>query len=261
MNKIQILVLLATVIALLVCAMATAVNSKHKKSTSRKTQSCRWASSFMIGLQEALVYPANLWRQFRYRQKIIYGANVGGGTHKHSLTRKVDAAVATTYLLAKVGSDTDHVNIAGAADEPIGVMIDQAAAAEDIIGIELLGITDRTVTMVASEAIAVGALVYTADGGKIQDSPVVAGTYWLVGKAIRAAAADGEEIEVQHIKPIRVVVIAALTSVQNATAAAVDLATAEALANALKANYNALQADVAAIGAALATPALVKILT
>lgn len=40
---------------------------------------------------------------------------------------------------------------------------------------------------------------------------------------------------------------AALTSVQNATAAASDLATAIALANALKANYNALQADVAAL--------------
>lgn len=39
----------------------------------------------------------------------------------------------------------------------------------------------------------------------------------------------------------------ALTSVQNATTTATDLATSEALANALKANYNALQADVAAI--------------
>jgi hypothetical protein len=36
-----------------------------------------------------------------------------------------------------------------------------------------------------------------------------------------------------------------LTSSQNATAAAVDLTTTEALANALKANYNQLQVDVA----------------
>lgn len=39
----------------------------------------------------------------------------------------------------------------------------------------------------------------------------------------------------------------AMTSAQNATAAAADLPTAEALANALKANYNQLQADVAAL--------------
>lgn len=39
----------------------------------------------------------------------------------------------------------------------------------------------------------------------------------------------------------------ALTSSQNATAAATDLPTSEALANALKANYNQLQADVVAL--------------
>ncbi len=40
-----------------------------------------------------------------------------------------------------------------------------------------------------------------------------------------------------------------LTSVQNTTTAAIDLPTAEALANALKANYNALQVDVVALRA------------
>lgn len=39
----------------------------------------------------------------------------------------------------------------------------------------------------------------------------------------------------------------ALTSSQNATTAAIDLTTSEALANALKANYNQLQTDVAAL--------------
>lgn len=43
----------------------------------------------------------------------------------------------------------------------------------------------------------------------------------------------------------------ALTSSQNATAAATDLTTSEALANALKANYNQLQTDVAAMRTAL----------
>jgi hypothetical protein len=42
-----------------------------------------------------------------------------------------------------------------------------------------------------------------------------------------------------------------LTSSQNATAAATDLTTSEALANALKANYNQLQADVVALRAQL----------
>lgn len=41
--------------------------------------------------------------------------------------------------------------------------------------------------------------------------------------------------------------VGALTSSQNATAAATDLATAQALANALKTSYNALQTDVATL--------------
>jgi len=45
---------------------------------------------------------------------------------------------------------------------------------------------------------------------------------------------------------------AALTSTQNTTTAAVDLTTSEALANALKANYNALQTDVVALRATVA---------
>ncbi len=49
----------------------------------------------------------------------------------------------------------------------------------------------------------------------------------------------------------------ALTSSQNATTAATDLTTSEALANALKANYNQLQVDVAALRTALITLGLV----
>src|SRR4051812_36307076 len=45
---------------------------------------------------------------------------------------------------------------------------------------------------------------------------------------------------------------AALTSVQEATTNAIDLPTAEALANSLKLKYNALQVDVAAIRTGLA---------
>ena len=45
----------------------------------------------------------------------------------------------------------------------------------------------------------------------------------------------------------------ALTSTQNTTTAATDLGTAEALANALKVSYNALQVDLAALRTALIT--------
>ena len=52
--------------------------------------------------------------------------------------------------------------------------------------------------------------------------------------------------------------VLSLTSSQNATATATDLATAVAMANALKTNYNALQVDVAALLTALQTAGVVK---
>jgi hypothetical protein len=54
-------------------------------------------------------------------------------------------------------------------------------------------------------------------------------------------------------KPVKVVIIAALTSTDGTAAGAADLA-------ALKAEAEKIGDDVRAIGAALATPALVKVL-
>jgi hypothetical protein len=67
-------------------------------------------------------------------------------------------------------------------------------------------------------------------------------------------------LEAETIAPVKMVVLPALTSGQNSTAAATDLGTAEALANALKSDHNKLQTDVAALAGALASPALVKVL-
>jgi hypothetical protein len=90
-----------------------------------------------------------------------------------------------------------------------------------------------------------------AQAGMVIALPATAGLYFSPGVAEESAAANG------FVKfrpcPQLILVPPALTSAQNATAAAVDLPTSEALANALKASYNALQADVAALSAALAT--------
>ena len=183
------------------------------------------------------------------------------GTHKQATTKLADAAFAARHLLVKIGTDSAHVNVAGAGDDPYGFTQDQAAAGGDPIQVEFLGPHVGTILLNATGALAQGVGVYTAAGGYIQGEPAVAGTYFKVGvtKEATQETQDGEYlVEVESIKPLKVVVIAALTSAQNATTAAVDLPTSEALANALKANYNALQADVAAIAAAMATPCLVK---
>lgn len=140
------------------------------------------------------------------RRRFVSAINIGEGTFKNAKTYKADAAVATRFLLAKIGTDQNHSAACGANDIPIGVITDEAAAAEDLVAVELLGISNRTLLMVASEAITAGEAVYTAAGGKIQDLPAGAGTYHKVGHALTAAAADGDLIEVQHCAPIATVV-------------------------------------------------------
>jgi len=188
-------------------------------------------------------------------------ANIAAGTHQGAITRKVDAAITTRYLLAKEGTDDDHVDKCGAADIPIGVMTDEAKAAEDNIAVELLGGSKRTLLMVASEAIDAGTYVYTAANGKVQDEPASAGTYYLVGKALSDAAADGDEIEVQHCFPIKLVVQATFGNTDNEIGGlTISGAYTQAEVVALRDKAEELADDVRAIRTSLAAPALLKIL-
>ena len=85
-----------------------------------------------------------------------------------------------------------HVaGLAGADDLP---GIDEAAA------VAILGAVPGTVKMVANAAITAGAMVYTAAAGKV--SPTYGGTLFLVGRALTAAAADGDLIEVAPCFPM-----------------------------------------------------------
>jgi hypothetical protein len=132
--------------------------------------------------------------------------NPAVGIHEGPIAKLADEAITDRNLLGKFGSDVDHVALCGAAELPLGVIEDEAAAAEDPVAVALLGCTGRTVRMVASEAIDYGEEVFTAASGKVQDPPTVAGTYYRVGRAIQAATTDGDEIEVIPYTPTAYVV-------------------------------------------------------
>ncbi|HEY5079413.1 MAG TPA: hypothetical protein VII43_06180, partial [Opitutaceae bacterium] len=92
-----------------------------------------------------------------------------------------------------------------------------------------------------------------AQAGMVTALPAGAGKYVKIGVAEQDFV-DGQLVLLRPDLGGSIVSTAvALTSAQNATAAAVDLATSEALANALKASFNQLQADVVALRAALVT--------
>lgn len=67
----------------------------------------------------------------------------------------------------------------------------------------------------------------------------------IVAGVITSLSPDGTKVGIDTLRRSSAGI--ALTSAQNATAAAVDLASAETLANSLKASYNQLQADVATL--------------
>jgi len=184
----------------------------------------------------------------------LFLANASGSetTNKDSRSFKTDAAITTRHLLYKPGSDSEHILVNTAAVCPLGTVPDEADAAEIDIEVRLLGIYDGTLIMVASGVIAADVDVYTDAAGKVQAEPTGAGTFWRVGKSLTAAAADGDRIEVQHHKPIKVVVMAALTVAS--TAAGSDAGTTQTCANACR-------TDLLAIRTALnAAPAELKML-
>jgi len=107
--------------------------------------------------------------------------------------------------LCKVGSAADRVAICGAADVPIGVMTDEAAAVGEIVNVALFGSARSTLRMVASAAIAQGALVEPAASGRVVTLGAGAGTHHVVGRALDAAGVAGDVIEVDPHYFLRVI--------------------------------------------------------
>lgn len=105
-----------------------------------------------------------------------------------------DEAIAK-HLRVKLDSD-GRVTIAGLAEREIGTAETPAFAAGDPITVRLRTAAG-TCKMVAIEALAAGASVYTETVGKVQDTAQA--TSFLIGTAMEAATADGDVIEVLRV--------------------------------------------------------------
>jgi len=104
-----------------------------------------------------------------------------------------DEAIAI-HLRVKLDSD-GRVTIAGLADKDIGTALTPAYAAGDTINVKLRT-GAGTHKMVAIEALAIGAELFTEANGKVQDT--AASTSFRVGVALESATADGDIIEVLY---------------------------------------------------------------
>lgn len=136
--------------------------------------------------------------------------NVGAstvGTHENGLLpRLADAVFSQRHLLAKIGTDVSHVDLCGTGDIPLGVCDDEAEAAQDPINVLAFGGTNGTVKVRASAAIALGAMVVSAASGKTRTLPATTGTYYIIGRALSAASADGDELELSPCFPTQRIV-------------------------------------------------------
>lgn len=135
------------------------------------------------------------------RARRVRLANVGEGRHANGvINRKADAAITERYRVVKVGSDANHIAITAAiTDIPLGVCLDEPAAAEVNAAVQLLNASAGTVFMRAAAAIANNDLLEATANGRVQTLTVTTGTHYCVGRALAAAASAGDLVEVEPI--------------------------------------------------------------
>jgi hypothetical protein len=123
-------------------------------------------------------------------------ANIAEGVHADGRKSfKADAATTARHLRYKLGSDANHVAVAG-AEAALGVSADEAAAAEDPLTVELFGAAPGTKLGVGSAAIAANDFIVGAASGKFQTLTGIAnGTYYVEGKAITACSGNNAAFE------------------------------------------------------------------
>jgi hypothetical protein len=165
----------------------------------------RWLRAHGLAHNARLAFTQNLNQRHGNATGRVRLANVFEGTHDGAITKEADAAITERFLLAKIGSAANRVAVCGASDTPIGVITDEAASAADLVNVALFGSARSTLRMVASAAIAQGALVEPAASGRVATLGAGAGTHHVVGRALDAAANAGDVIEVDPHYFLRVI--------------------------------------------------------
>jgi hypothetical protein len=103
------------------------------------------------------------------------------------------AGTISMYSRVVLGSG-GTITAAGLAEKEIGTAL-KAAVSGDVIAVKLRT-GAGTHKMIAKEALAIGATVYTEAGGKVQDTAEA--TAFQVGTALEAATAENDIIEVLY---------------------------------------------------------------
>lgn len=133
---------------------------------------------------------------------------------KGRTSRLADASFTSRYLLAKAGSDASHIAICTASDVPLGVVPDMTPTPDQAnsdlsypLPLNLLGLNEDTERMIAAAAIAVDAFVVPAAAGQVKTLPTSGGgTTYIVGRALSAAVAQNDQVNILPCFPYQVTI-------------------------------------------------------
>lgn len=139
-----------------------------------------------------------------HRDKILTLANdINSGTHPDGIATGTTDAALGRYRLVKQGSLATSFAVAGAADTPIGITLDETANTTDITAVRMLGCGQGTVMAVSdgSAAIARGDQLVPAAGGAVKTIAAGAGNYVVIGIAMEAVGngATGTDAQFEMI--------------------------------------------------------------
>jgi len=159
----------------------------------------------ILGLLAALAIGLAV-RHFNRRDRGIILANIGEGTHgSGQVTKSTGAAIVGRYKVVKKGADDDHVIIVAAAtDVPVGVVGDEASAAEMPVDVQCFGGGVGTKKVLLGGTVAFWDELSSSNGTAIK-LPTAAGTYYPFGRALQAGV-SGDTIEFAPAMPVARVV-------------------------------------------------------
>lgn len=164
----MIVALVAVVVALFAWAVAKTQNASDPR---RQTIGNANRKFFRRHMRKVYLAPLLIQRMFGFLpgQREPHGgvcfANIGDGAYPHGVKSYLpDAATTARYLIYKIGTDADHVALAGAGDVPVG-QSDDSADVGIPIAINLFGSKAGTLRVVTDGTIANGDYVKTAANG------------------------------------------------------------------------------------------------
>ena len=169
----------------------------------------------LVGLVALLLAATLIFPSLRKRFGMEFLANgaLVNITPKGRATRLGDAAFTQRYLIGKAGSDASHIALAGVGDLPLGVVTDQTPSTDasgDLsypLPLNFLGLNEDTERVIASAAMSVGDLVTTAASGLVKTLPTSGGgTAFVIGRALSAAGASGDQVELLPCFPYQVTI-------------------------------------------------------